>query len=121
MPRTRYQDAPRGLQVRQLPAAALRAALRDGYGVRDLRADVLATLQLKDVLGVELGAGTPSDVLGRLRGMWTARGTVSLAELAVAALTLSLLILLPRLTRRVPAPLVALPVAAAVAALLSHL
>src|SRR5260221_8706342 len=224
MPRTRYQAAADGLRLAELPGSALRAALRDGYGARDFRADVLAgvtvgivalplamalaiavgvapqqglytsivagaivallggsrtqvtgptaafivvlvpivtkfgiaglflagiiggliliglgvarlgrfiefiphpvttgftagiavviaTLQLKDVLGVQLGAGAPGDVVGRYRAMWGARATVSLSELAVAALTLGLLILLPRLTRRVPAPLVALPVA----------
>ena len=39
MPRTRYEAAVGGLRVRQLPGAALRAALRDGYGWRDLRAE----------------------------------------------------------------------------------
>jgi SulP family sulfate permease len=232
MPRTRYEAAAFGLRIRELPGAALRAVLRDGYGWRDLRADVLAgvtvgivalplamalaiavgvppqhglytsivagalvallggsrtqvtgptaafivvlvpiftkfglaglllagimggliliglgvarlgrfiefmphpvttgftagiavviaTLQLKDVLGVRL-VQAPGDVIGRLRAMWQARGTISLAELAVAGLTLAILIALPRLTRRVPAPLVALPIAAVVAALLTH-
>ncbi len=233
MPRTRYEAAVGGLRARELPGAALRAVLREGYGWRDLRGDVLAgvtvgivalplamalaiavgvppqqglytsiiagalvallggsrmqvtgptaafivvlvpiftkfglaglllsgiigglilvalglarlgrfiefmphpvttgftagiavviaTLQLKDVLGVQLPAGTPGDVLGRLRGMWAARGTIAPAEVVVAAVTLALLIGLPRLTRRVPAPLVALPVAATLAALLTH-
>jgi SulP family sulfate permease len=232
MPRTRYEAAASGLRARQLPGAALRAVLREGYAWRDLRADllagvtvgivalplamalaiavgvppqhglytsiiagalvallggsrtqvtgptaafivvlvpiftkfglaglllagimgglilivlgvsrlgrfiefmphpvttgftagiavVIATLQLKDVLGVRL-AQAPGDVIGRFRAMWEARATLSLAELAVAGLTLALLIVLPRLTRRVPAPLVALPVAAVAAALLSR-
>jgi SulP family sulfate permease len=232
MPRTRYQAAVGGLGVKALPGAALRAALRDGYGWRELRGDVLAgltvgivalplamalaiavgvppqqglytsivagalvailggsrtqvtgptaafivilvpiftkfglaglliagiigglilvalglgrlgrfiefiphpvttgftagiatviaTLQLKDVLGVRLAA-PPGDVVGRFRAMWEARATVSLAELAVATFTLGLLVTLPRLTRRVPAPLVALPLAAALAAILTH-
>src|SRR6266478_3275653 len=42
MPRTRYQAAVGGLAIRDLPGAALRAVLREGYGLRDLRADVLA-------------------------------------------------------------------------------
>ncbi|HVX95776.1 MAG TPA: C4-dicarboxylic acid transporter DauA [Polyangia bacterium] len=234
MPRTRYEAAAAGLRTRELPGAALRAALRDGYGLRELRGDVLAgvtvgivalplamalgiavgvppqqglyasivagalvallggsrtqvtgptaafivvlvpivtkfgvaglflagiigglilvalgvarfgrfiefiphpvttgftagiatviaTLQLKDVLGVQLPAGAPADVLGRVRAMWQARGTISLSELVVAAVTLALLVSLPRVTRRVPAPLLALPVAAALAALLSRL
>src|SRR6267142_2593771 len=42
MPRTRYEAAADGLRVKELPGAALRAALRDGYGWRELRGDVLA-------------------------------------------------------------------------------
>jgi SulP family sulfate permease len=233
MPRTRYEAAALGLRAQDLPGAALRASLRDGYGLRELRSDVLAgvtvgivalplamalgiavgvppqqglytsivagalvallggsrtqvtgptaafivvlvpivtkfgvaglfvagiigglilmalglgrlgrfieyiphpvttgftagiatviaTLQLKDVLGLRLAAGAPGDVVGRVRAMWEARGTVSPSEIVVAALTLALLVLLPRLTKRVPAPLVALPVAAVAAALLTR-
>jgi SulP family sulfate permease len=232
MPRTRYEAAAAGLSVPQLPAAALRASLRDGYGWRELRADVLAgitvgivalplamalgiavgvppqqglytsivagalvallggsrtqvtgptaafivvlvpivtkfgvagllvagiigglilialglgrlgrfiefmphpvttgftagiavviaTLQLKDVLGVRLAA-PPGDVVGRLRSMWEARGTIAPSEVVVASLTLAVLVLFPRLTRRVPAPLVALPLAAVAAVVLTH-
>jgi SulP family sulfate permease len=234
MPRTRYEAAALGLRAKELPGAALRAALRDGYGWRALRADVLAgvtvgivalplamalgiavgvppqqglytsivagalvallggsrtqvtgptaafivvlvpivtkfgvaglflagiigglilmalglgrlgrfieyiphpvttgftagiatviaTLQLKDVLGLRLAPGAPGDVVGRVGAMWAARGTISLPEIAVAALTLALLVFFPRVTRRVPAPLVALPVAAVAAAVLTHL
>src|SRR5207244_11623297 len=39
---------------------------------------------------------------------WAARGSASLVECGVAAATLALLLLAPRLTRRVPAPLVAI-------------
>jgi sulfate permease, SulP family len=74
-------------------------------------ATVIATLQLKDLLGLRL-AGSPEHFLERLRAMWEARGTVSLAELSVGLGTLALLLVLPRLTKRIPAPLVALPVAA---------
>jgi sulfate permease, SulP family len=232
MPRTRYEAAVGGLATRELPGAALRASLRDGYGVRDLRADVMAgvtvgivalplamalaiavgvapqqglytaivggalvallggsrtqvsgptaafivvlvpiftkfglaglllsgaigglilivlalarfgrfiefiphpvttgftagigviiaTLQIKDVLGVRLAA-PPGDVVGRFRALWEARATASFTELIVAALTLALLLTLPRLTRRVPAPLLALPIAAVAALLLSR-
>ena len=234
MPRTRYEAAALGLRAKELPGAALRASLRDGYGGRELRSDVLAgvtvgivalplamalaiavgvppqqglytsivagalvallggsrtqvtgptaafivvlvpivtkfgvaglflagiigglilmalglgrlgrfieyiphpvttgftagiatviaTLQLKDVLGLRLPAGAPGDVVGRASAMWAARGTISLPEIAVAALTLALLVLFPRVTRRVPAPLVALPLAAVAAAVLTHL
>ena len=39
MARTRYQVHDRPIPIRDLPAAALRAVLREGYGKADLRAD----------------------------------------------------------------------------------
>ena len=42
MARTRYQAALGAIRTRDLPAAALRAVFREGYGARDLRADVMA-------------------------------------------------------------------------------
>jgi sulfate permease, SulP family len=80
-------------------------------------ATVIATLQLKDVLGLRL-ARAPESFFDRLSLMWRARGSASLAELGVAALTLALLVLVPRLTKRVPAPLIAIPVAGLAAALI---
>src|SRR5882672_1442388 len=44
MARTRYQADVGGLATKDLPAAALRAVLREGYGWRDLRGDALAGL-----------------------------------------------------------------------------
>jgi SulP family sulfate permease len=83
-------------------------------------ATVIATLQLKDLLGLQL-ARNPEHFFDRLWAMWQARGTASWAELAVAAVTFALLRLLPRWVKRVPAPLIALPVAAVLAAALDHL
>jgi SulP family sulfate permease len=82
-------------------------------------AAVIATLQLKDVLGAR-PAVVPADVFGRLRAIWEARGTISVAEIGIAAFTLTLLLGLPRLTRRVPAPLLALPLAAVAAAIVAR-
>ncbi|HKE01517.1 MAG TPA: SulP family inorganic anion transporter, partial [Planctomycetota bacterium] len=42
MARTRSAARQEVLPLRRLPAAALRAVLREGYGLGDLRADVLA-------------------------------------------------------------------------------
>jgi len=81
---------------------------------------VIATLQVKDLLGLTLPRN-PEHYFERVAVMWEARGTASLAELAIGALTLAVLLLLPRLSRRVPAPLVALPVAALVALGARHL
>src|SRR5256712_672173 len=70
-------------------------------------ATVIATLQLKDVLGLHV-ARMPERFPDRVAALWAARGGASLVECGVAAATLALLLLAPRLTRRVPAPLVAI-------------
>lgn len=44
MARTRLPSSDSPVPFRELPAAALRACLREGYGARDLRADLLAGL-----------------------------------------------------------------------------
>jgi SulP family sulfate permease len=77
---------------------------------------VIATLQLKDVLGIHMPRAARTYFDG-WRLMWEARGTINGWEIAIAAFTLALLILWPRVTRRVPAPLVALVLAAIAAAL----
>ena len=80
---------------------------------------VIATLQIKDALGLKL-ASNPETFFQRLAAMFHARGTASLAELAVAGVTLALLVFVPRITRRVPAPLIAIPAGAALAAAINH-
>ena len=73
-------------------------------------ATVIATLQIKDVLGLQL-TRSPESFFDRMAAMWQARGSASLAELGIAAATLALLLAIPRLTKRVPAPLIAIPLA----------
>jgi SulP family sulfate permease len=74
-------------------------------------ATVIATLQIKDVFGLAVSP-MPETYLEKVRAMWHARSSASGADVAVAALTLTLLLALPRLvpalTRRAPAPLIAL-------------
>ena len=82
-------------------------------------ATVIAMLQIKDFFGLTL-AGHPEHSFERVVAMFQARGTASLFEPCIGLLTLGILIVLPRITRRIPAPLVALPVAAVVAIALSH-
>src|SRR3954471_21511425 len=62
MARTRYQADVGGLATKDLPAAALRAVLREGYGWRELRGDLLAgvtggivALPLAMALGIAVG------------------------------------------------------------------
>jgi SulP family sulfate permease len=80
---------------------------------------VIATLQLKDFLGLTV-AHMPELYLERVAALARALPTVQWDDLGVGVFTLALLLLWPRITRKVPAPLVALTVAAGVAALLTH-
>jgi len=83
-------------------------------------ATVIATLQLKDALGLDV-ASMPEHFPAKVAALWTARGTASLAELVVAAATIALLLLIPRLTAKIPAPLVAIGLVATAAALVERL
>jgi sulfate permease, SulP family len=83
-------------------------------------ATVIATLQVKDVLGLPI-AKMPDSYVEKLGVLWAARAGGSLAELAVAAFTLAVLLLWPRLTKALPAPLVAIVLAAIGVTALGHL
>jgi len=80
---------------------------------------VIATLQLKDVLGLPI-ARMPESYVEKVHALWRARGQVSFAELGVAAGTLALLLVVPRFTKKIPAPLIAIGLAS-VAVVLIHL
>jgi SulP family sulfate permease len=82
-------------------------------------ATVIATLQLKDALGLPV-AKLPDGYFEKIVAMWGVRHGASFAELAVAAATLTLLLLWPRVTKAVPAPLVAITLVAVVATLLAR-
>jgi SulP family sulfate permease len=75
---------------------------------------VIGTLQLKDFLGLEV-AQLPEHYLERLGVLVRALPTVQPADVVIGLLTLGLLILWPRVSQRVPSPLVALACAAVVA------
>ncbi len=74
-------------------------------------ATVIATLQIKDVLGLPV-ARLPDSYVEKIEVLWSARGGLSLQELGVAGATLAVLLLWPRVTKSVPAPLVAIVLAA---------
>ncbi|MGH7327288.1 MAG: C4-dicarboxylic acid transporter DauA [Polyangiaceae bacterium] len=82
-------------------------------------ATVIATLQVKDVLGLSLSA-MPEHYTDKVLALWEARRTASLQEAAVAAATLALLLGVPKMTKRVPAPLIAIGSVAAASALTHH-
>jgi sulfate permease, SulP family len=81
---------------------------------------VIALLQLRDALGIEL-AGKPHGTIEYVEALWSARGTASGWDALLCAVTLGLLIGLPRVVKKVPAPLLALVAAAVLAVLLDHL
>jgi len=80
---------------------------------------VIGVLQLKDLLGLT-PARTPDHFLERVWSYLQARNSARGSELFIGLLTLAVLVLLPRWTKRIPAPLIALPLAA-VAAWALHL
>jgi sulfate permease, SulP family len=75
---------------------------------------VIATLQIKDFLGLSVDQ-MPREYVQRLWVLWQALPTTHWPDLLIGALTLGLLIVWPKLTRRIPAPLVALTATAVLA------
>ncbi len=80
---------------------------------------VIATLQVKDLMGLTAPA-LPEHYLGKLGALARALPTWRADDLAVGATTLAILVLWPKVTRRVPAALVALAAAAVAAYALAH-
>jgi SulP family sulfate permease len=80
---------------------------------------VIGTLQLKDLLGLSV-IEMPEHYVDRLEALWHALPTAHWPDLAIGALTLALLVLWPRLDRRLPAPLVALTLGAVAALALAQ-
>jgi len=81
---------------------------------------VIATLQLKDFLGLTTGP-MPEHYLERVGVLARALPTVQGDDLAVGVFTLAVLLLWPRVTKKIPAPLVALGVAGGAAFLATSL
>ncbi len=80
---------------------------------------VIATLQIKDALGLQLGV-MPDHYVDKLAALWGARASANGWEFLVTALTLGLLLSMPRLTKKLPAPLLAISLVAALVALVQH-
>ncbi|MBI4749485.1 MAG: C4-dicarboxylic acid transporter DauA [Acidobacteria bacterium] len=78
---------------------------------------VIATLQFKDFLGLSV-PHMPDEYLERVEILVLALPTTRWEDFVIGILTLTLLLVWPRLTKRIPAPLVALVVAALSAFLL---
>lgn len=80
---------------------------------------VIATLQLKDFLGLSV-AGMPEEYLERVAALARALPSARWQDVAIGVFTLAVLILWPRVTRKVPAPLIALGLGGILAALLTR-
>ncbi|MCA8936852.1 MAG: C4-dicarboxylic acid transporter DauA [Planctomycetes bacterium] len=68
---------------------------------------VIATLQVKDFLGLEV-AGNGEHYWNRVANLWSALPSLHWQDALVGAVTLALLILWPKITKKVPGPLVAI-------------
>lgn len=90
---------------------------------------VIAMFQLKDVLGLRAcTAGATAGCMPRTEGtleylaaVWHARGAVNYWDVGIAAVTVAALLFLPRILKRVPAPLVALALLSIAVAILDRL
>ncbi|MBL0057542.1 MAG: C4-dicarboxylic acid transporter DauA [Elusimicrobia bacterium] len=80
---------------------------------------VIATLQMKDFFGLQPGP-LPDHFLARVGALWSARATGSWPELAVGLFTLGLMVLWPKISRRVPALLASLVLVTVGVALAHH-
>src|SRR4051812_24825135 len=79
---------------------------------------VIATLQLKDFLGLSV-AKMPETYLERVAALARALPTLRWQDLAIGLFPLAILLLWPRVTRKVPGPLIALGLAGVLAWLLA--
>lgn len=80
---------------------------------------VIAVLQLKDFFGLSL-EHNPEHFVERVFEMIKAVGTFNLSEFSVGLATLLLLIFVPRMTKKIPAPLIALFSVSLAAALIHY-
>jgi SulP family sulfate permease len=79
---------------------------------------LIASTQIKDFLGLTIDK-VPSEFVHRLEALWQARQTVSWPAIGVAASALAIILLWPKVTKRIPGSIVALLVTTVAAAVLN--
>lgn len=79
---------------------------------------IIATSQLKDFLGLAVDK-VPADFLKKIPALWDARETLSLVTIAIALVTLILIVFLRRIAPRFPGLIVAVGVGSALVAFMS--
>ncbi len=77
---------------------------------------IIAASQLKDALGLQMGE-VPADFLEKIPALWAARGSLHWPSLAVAAVTMALIVALRRAFPRFPGLIVAVAAGSVLAAL----
>jgi sulfate permease, SulP family len=77
---------------------------------------IIATSQLKDLFGLQMES-VPADFFPKIAAMWAARGTVSLAAVAIGLAAMVGIVLLRRIWPKFPGLIVAVGLASAVVAL----
>jgi len=78
---------------------------------------LIASTQIKDFLGLTTPT-VPSDFLGRMRVLWEHLGTVDLTTVGVAVASLVIILLVPKVAKRIPGSIAALLIVTAISALL---
>jgi sulfate permease, SulP family len=68
---------------------------------------IIFSSQVKDYLGLEMG-DIPAHFLDKWRAFWAASSTTNWPALGIAALATAIIVAWPRVSRRIPGPLVAL-------------
>ncbi len=81
---------------------------------------VIATLQIEDFLGLSV-PDRPAHYLERVEALVRALPTAEVGEIAIGAATLAVLLVWPRITKRLPAPLVAIAAGALLAVALHQI
>ncbi|MES2914295.1 MAG: SulP family inorganic anion transporter [Pseudomonadota bacterium] len=76
---------------------------------------IIFASQLHEIFGLTLAGAEPGEILPKLGALWAARGTVSWAALAVAVLTVAVILSLRRVRPHWPGMLIAVALASVVA------
>jgi SulP family sulfate permease len=79
---------------------------------------VIGGLQLKDAFGVKLPR--TEGFFEYLGALWNARAAINPWDLGIAAVTVTLLLVLPKILKRVPAPLITLTLVSVVVVIVRH-
>ena len=79
---------------------------------------VIAVLQIKDALGVTVPR--TDGIVDYVRALWTVKGAVNWWDLAIAVLTIVMLLGIPKLTQKIPAPVIALTAISLLVVLAQH-